>query len=239
MANSWSWARASSPPGDLAGVVAWAAHDSAQYPQAVKYLTLAVHAARERGDRNLTAHLLQCLAVVRSYVGHPQLARDCIALALALYGTRNTASPVLCAGLHALDARFAAPLGQPRDALRAVHLAQEIFTENNPDPPRPSSPTSTKPNSPPPSAKSCSSSPGNRHRTARAARHRPRSRPAVHPASSKPAHTTAEQAAVIGTGLDSARVRRRYRDLTREPGQEGRRLTEVAADVSDGLRGMN
>jgi hypothetical protein len=117
---------------DLAGVVGWAAHDSARYSQAVTYLTQAVHAARESGDRNLTAHLLQCLARVWGYAGHPQLARDCVAL--ALYGARNTASPVLRAGLHALDARFAALLGQPRDALRSVHLAQEIFTEDTPDP---------------------------------------------------------------------------------------------------------
>ncbi|MGW4595369.1 hypothetical protein ACWEOA_08545 [Streptomyces sp. NPDC004457] len=91
-----------------------------------------MHAARESGDTNLTAHLLQCLARVWGYVGHTQPARGCIAL--ALYGARNTVSPVLRAGLHALDARFAALLGRPRDALRAVHLAQETFTEDSPDP---------------------------------------------------------------------------------------------------------
>ncbi|MGW1071553.1 transcriptional regulator [Streptomyces sp. NPDC002537] len=117
--------------GDLCGVVGWAAHDSADYPTAVRYLTMAVQAARESGDRNLTAHLLQCLARVWGYVGHPQLARDCIAL--SLYGARNTASPVLRAGLHALDARFAALLGIPRDALRSIGLAQEIFTEDETD----------------------------------------------------------------------------------------------------------
>ncbi|WP_260868026.1 hypothetical protein [Streptomyces sp. SAJ15] len=71
---------------------------------------MAVHAARESGDRNLTAHLLQCLARIWGYLGRPDLASDCIAL--ALYGTRNDAHPVLRAGLYALGARFAALRGR-------------------------------------------------------------------------------------------------------------------------------
>lgn len=223
--------------GDLAGVVGWAAHDSANYPQAVTYLTLAVHAAREGGDRNLTAHLLQCLARVWGYVGHPQNARDCIAL--ALYGTRNTASPVLRAGLHALDARFAALLCQPRDALRAIHLAQEIFTEDNPNP-HPAFVSYLD-------EAELSSTLGEvllflarKTNTAQHAQHaitllataaghradhrvRSRAFDAIALARAQlftgqfeAAHATTEQAAGLGAGLDSARVRRRYRDLARE-----------------------
>ncbi|MER6684618.1 transcriptional regulator [Streptomyces olivaceoviridis] len=223
--------------GDLAGVVGWAAHDAAHYPQAIKYLTLAVHAARESGDTNLTAHLLQCLARVWGYVGHTQLARDCIAL--ALYGARNTASPVLRAGLHALDARFAALLGRPRDALRAVHLAQEIFTEDSPDP-APAFVSYLD-------EAELSSTLGEvllflarKTDTAQHAQraidllataanhradHRVRSRAfdsiglaraQLFTGQFEAAHATAEQAVAIGTRLDSARVRRRYRDLARE-----------------------
>jgi hypothetical protein len=47
--------------------------------------------------------------------------------ALALYGARNTANPVLRAGLHAL-------LGLPRDTLCATHLAQEIYAEDDTEP---------------------------------------------------------------------------------------------------------
>jgi hypothetical protein len=114
---------------DLAGVVGWAAHDAGNYPAAVRYLTLAVHAAREGHDRSLTAHLLQCLARVWGYLNHPTRARDCVAL--ALYGARTTASPALRAGLHALDARFAALLGEEREALRAIHTAREIFADGS------------------------------------------------------------------------------------------------------------
>jgi hypothetical protein len=114
---------------DLAGVVGWASYDAGNYPAAISYLMLAVHAAREGHDRSLTAHLLQCLARIWGYLGKPAHARDCVAL--ALYGARNTASPLLRAGLHALDARFAALLGDERGSLRAVQHAREIFAEGS------------------------------------------------------------------------------------------------------------
>ncbi|WFB11333.1 hypothetical protein LRS74_33095 [Streptomyces sp. LX-29] len=113
---------------DLAGCVGWMSHDVAQGPAAIRYLTMAVHAARESGDRNLTSHLLQCLARIWGYLGRPDLASDCIAL--ALYGTRNDAHPVLRAGLYALAARFAALQGEAPEALRSVRHAQEIFHEH-------------------------------------------------------------------------------------------------------------
>lgn len=223
--------------GDLAGVVGWAAHDSANYPAAVKYLTLAIHAARESGETNLTAHLLQCLARVWGYVGHPQLARDCIAL--ALYGARNTASPVLRAGLHALDARFAALLGLPRDALRAIHLAQEIFTEEgtDPDPAFVSYLDEAELSSTLGEVLLFLARKTDTTTHARAAvdllataasqraEHRVRSRAfdaialaraQLFTGQFEAAHATAEQAAAVGSALDSARVRRRYRDLARE-----------------------
>jgi len=117
---------------DLAGCVGWMSHDVAQWPAAIRHLTLAVHAARESGDRNLTAHLLQCLARIWGYLGRPDIASDCIAL--ALYGTRNSAHPVLRAGLHSLAARFASLQGDSSEALRNVRHAQEIFAEETPEP---------------------------------------------------------------------------------------------------------
>ncbi|MCO8308824.1 transcriptional regulator [Streptomyces sp. RKCA744] len=116
---------------DLAGCVGWMSHDIAQWPAAIRSLTLAVHAARESGDDNLTGHLLQCLARIWGYLGRPDTAADCIAL--ALYGTRNSAHPVLRAGLYSLAARFAAMRNQSREALRNVRHAQEIFHEETSD----------------------------------------------------------------------------------------------------------
>ncbi|MER8160193.1 transcriptional regulator [Streptomyces sp. NPDC094472] len=113
---------------DLAGCVGWMSHDAAQWPAAIRHLTLAVHAAREGGDRALTAHLLQCLARIWGYLGRPDTAADCIAL--ALYGTRHGTHPVLRAGLHSLAGRFAALQGNSREALRNVRHAQEIWAED-------------------------------------------------------------------------------------------------------------
>ncbi|MFH8618650.1 hypothetical protein ACH4E8_26800 [Streptomyces sp. NPDC017979] len=118
--------------GDLAGCVGWMSQDTAHWPAAIRYLTLAIHAARESGDRNLTAHLLQCLARVWGYLSHPDTAADCIAL--ALYGTRNSAHPVLRAGLHCLAARFAALQGDTPEALRNIRDAQEIFHRSTTEP---------------------------------------------------------------------------------------------------------
>ncbi|MEU0845705.1 transcriptional regulator [Streptomyces sp. NPDC005962] len=116
---------------DLAGCVGWMSHDVAQWPAAIRNLTLAVHAARESGDANLTAHLLQCLARIWGYLGRPDTGADCIAL--ALYGTRNSAHPVVRAGLYSLAARFAAMRNQSTEALRNVRHAQEIFHEDASD----------------------------------------------------------------------------------------------------------
>jgi len=117
---------------DLAGCVGWMSHDTAQRAAALKYLTLAVHAARESGDRELTAHLLQCLARVWGYLNRPDIAAD--GIALALYGARREVHPVQRAGLHALAARFAALQGNAVEAVREVRLAQEIFAQDGPGP---------------------------------------------------------------------------------------------------------
>ncbi|MFB8761152.1 hypothetical protein [Nocardiopsis alba] len=113
---------------DLAGVVGWMSHDAAQWQASVRYLTLAVHAARESNDRELTAHLLQCLARVWGYLGRADTAADCIGL--ALYGARS-AHPVLRAGLHALGGRFAALQGQETEALRHITQALELFAQEH------------------------------------------------------------------------------------------------------------
>lgn len=113
---------------DLAGVVGWMSHDAAQWQAAVRYLILAVHAAREADDRELTAHLLQCLARVWGYLGRADTAADCIGL--ALYGARS-AHPVLRAGLHALGGRFAALQGQEAEALRHVNQALDLFAQEH------------------------------------------------------------------------------------------------------------
>jgi hypothetical protein len=117
---------------DLAGCVGWMSHDTGRRDAALRYLTLAVHAARESGDRGLTAHLLQCQARVWGYLSRPGIAAD--GIALALYGARRQVHPVQRAGLHALAARFAALQGDAEESLREIRLAQEIYASGSGDP---------------------------------------------------------------------------------------------------------
>lgn len=77
-------------------------------------------------SKTALAKAVTTLAIQR---GHPRHARACVAL--ALYGARDTASPVLRAGLRALDARFAALLNDEREILRAVHNSREIFADGS------------------------------------------------------------------------------------------------------------
>lgn len=110
---------------DLCGVAGWMSHDSGLIPDAIRYLVLGVQAAKESGDRALGAHLLQCLARVHGYINQPAAALEFVTL--ALYGSRDAATPRVRAGLHALEARFSAMLRREQDTLGALRRAQESF----------------------------------------------------------------------------------------------------------------
>ncbi|RBQ18085.1 transcriptional regulator [Spongiactinospora rosea] len=115
---------------DLCGVAGWMSHDTGASDEAIRYLVLATQAAKESGDRNLAAHLLQCLARVYGYLGQPAPALEFITL--ATYGSRETATPRIRSGLYALEARFNAMLGRERPALQAINRSLETFTESCP-----------------------------------------------------------------------------------------------------------
>ncbi|MFI0420491.1 hypothetical protein [Spongiactinospora sp. 9N601] len=115
---------------DLCGVAGWMSHDIGATDEAIRYLVLATQAAKEGGDRNLAAHLLQCLARVYGYIGHPAPALELVTL--ATYGSRETATPRIRSELYALEARFNAMLGRERPTLQAINRSLEIFTETSP-----------------------------------------------------------------------------------------------------------
>ncbi|PZG45037.1 transcriptional regulator [Spongiactinospora gelatinilytica] len=115
---------------DLCGVAGWMSHDIGATDEAVRYLVLATQAAKEGGDRNLAAHLLQCLARVYGYIDKPAPALEFITL--ATYGSRETATPRIRSGLYALEARFNAMLGRERPTLQAINRSLETFAETGP-----------------------------------------------------------------------------------------------------------
>ncbi|GAA4198098.1 hypothetical protein GCM10022252_47980 [Streptosporangium oxazolinicum] len=111
---------------DLSGMAGWMSHDAGACEDAIRYLVLAVQAAKESGDRNLAAHLLQCLARVYGYIGQPEAALEFVTL--ALYGSRETATPRIRAGLYALEGRFNAMLRRDRETLRSIGHTHDAFS---------------------------------------------------------------------------------------------------------------
>ncbi|MFD8560563.1 hypothetical protein ACFV1N_25095 [Streptosporangium canum] len=113
--------------GELASVAGWMSHDCGMHAAAQHYFLLGLRSAKEAGDANLGAHLLNCMA---RQAGHQDRPQDALELVhLALYGARNTATPTIRAILHSLEARSYAVMGRP-DFDRAAGLAEDAFARS-------------------------------------------------------------------------------------------------------------
>ncbi|MFG1809831.1 hypothetical protein [Streptomyces sp. NPDC049040] len=115
---------------DLAALAGWMSYDVGLQPTAQKYLVLALHAAKEAGDRPLGAFILSSMSRQMIHLDRPDDALELIHL--AQYGSRDTASATTQAMLHALEARAYANMGQVNKCHRAVRAAEDTFTESRP-----------------------------------------------------------------------------------------------------------
>lgn len=120
---------------DLAALAGWMSYDVGLQPTAQKYLVLALHAAREAGDRPLGAFILSSMSRQMIHLERPDDALELIHL--AQYGSRESAGATTQAMLHALEARAYANMGQVNKCHRAVRLAEDAFADARPgeDPP--------------------------------------------------------------------------------------------------------
>jgi len=116
---------------DLAGVAAWMSFDVNLHAIAQHYFTLALHAAKEAGDRNLGAHILNCMARQMNHLRRPDDALELIQL--AQYGARHSATATTRAMLHSLEARSYAVMGRLDDFDRAAGHADDAFRHANAD----------------------------------------------------------------------------------------------------------
>lgn len=114
---------------DLASLAGWMSYDVGLQPTAQKYLVLALHAAKEAGDRPLGAFILSSMSRQMIHLDRPDDALELIHL--AQYGSRDSATPTTQAMLHALEARAYANMGQVNKCHRAVRLAEDTFTESD------------------------------------------------------------------------------------------------------------
>ncbi|MCF4140535.1 hypothetical protein L1856_32365 [Streptomyces sp. Tue 6430] len=121
---------------ELAELAGWMSYDVGLQPTAQKYFVLALHAAKEAGDRPLGSYVLSSMSRQMIHLGRPEDALELIHL--AQYGSRDCASPRTQSMLYAMEARAYANMGQPGRCKRAVRMAEETFADaddwDEPDP---------------------------------------------------------------------------------------------------------
>ncbi|WP_210588093.1 hypothetical protein [Streptomyces sp. GESEQ-35] len=122
--------------GELAELAGWMSYDVGLQPTAQKYFVLALHAAKEAGDKPLGSYILSSMSRQMIHLGRPEDALELIHL--AQYGSRDCASPRTQSMLYAMEARAYANMGQPGKCKRAVRMAEDTFGEadewDDPDP---------------------------------------------------------------------------------------------------------
>ncbi|MGW1541016.1 transcriptional repressor NsdA [Streptomyces sp. NPDC002309] len=112
---------------ELAELAGWMSYDVGLQPTAQKYFVLALHAAKEAGDRPLGSYVLSSMSRQMIHLGRPEDALELIHL--AQYGSRDCASPRAQAMLYAMEARAYANMSQPGKCKRAVRMAEDTFAE--------------------------------------------------------------------------------------------------------------
>ncbi|KUL39808.1 NsdA [Streptomyces sp. NRRL F-4489] len=120
---------------ELAELAGWMSYDIGLQPTAQKYFVLALHAAKEAGDRPLGSYILSSMSRQMIHLGRPDDALELIHL--AQYGSRETATPRTQAMLYAMEARAYAGMGQPSKVKRAVRMAEDTFSDITPGEPEP------------------------------------------------------------------------------------------------------
>jgi len=112
---------------ELAELAGWMSYDVGLQPTAQKYFVLALHAAKEAGDKPLGSYVLSSMSRQMIHLGRPEDALELIHL--AQYGSRDCAGPRTQAMLYAMEARAYANMGQPGKCKRAVRMAEDTFAD--------------------------------------------------------------------------------------------------------------
>ncbi|MGY6024385.1 transcriptional repressor NsdA [Streptomyces spinosirectus] len=112
---------------ELAELAGWMSYDVGLQPTAQKYFVLALHAAKEAGDKPLGSYVLSSMSRQMIHLGRPEDALELIHL--AQYGSRDCASPRTQSMLYAMEARAYANMGQPGKCKRAVRMAEDTFAD--------------------------------------------------------------------------------------------------------------
>lgn len=112
---------------ELAELAGWMSYDVGLQPNAQKYFVLALHAAKEAGDKPLGSYILSSMSRQMIHLGRPDDALELIHL--AQYGSKDCATSRTQAMLYAMEARAYANMGQPSKCKRAVRMAEDTFSD--------------------------------------------------------------------------------------------------------------
>ncbi|MCA1222858.1 transcriptional repressor NsdA [Streptomyces sp. 8L] len=112
---------------ELSELAGWMSYDVGLQPNAQKYFVLALHAAKEAGDRALGSYILSSMSRQMIHLGRPDDALELIHL--AQYGSRDCATPRTQSMLYAMEARAYAGMGLPSKCKRAVRMAEDSFAD--------------------------------------------------------------------------------------------------------------
>ncbi|MCH0541256.1 hypothetical protein I3F58_17120 [Streptomyces sp. MUM 203J] len=112
---------------ELAQLAGWMSYDVGLQPTAQKYFVLALHAAKEAGDKPLGSYILSSMSRQMIHLGRPDDALELIHL--AQYGSRDCATARTQAMLYAMEGRAYANMGQPSKCKRAVRMAEDTFVD--------------------------------------------------------------------------------------------------------------
>lgn len=112
---------------ELAELAGWMSYDVGLQPTAQKYFVLALHAAKEAGDKPLGSYILSSMSRQMIHLGRPDDALELVHL--AQYGSRDCATPRTQAMLYAMEARAYANMGQPSKCKRAVRMAEHTLSD--------------------------------------------------------------------------------------------------------------
>ncbi|MEV4435159.1 hypothetical protein [Streptomyces sp. NPDC049585] len=115
---------------ELAELAGWMSYDVGLHPTAQKYFVLALHAAKEAGNRPLGSYILSNMSRQMIHLGRADDALELIHL--GQYGSRESATPRTQAMLYAMEARAYANMGQPAKVKRAVNMAEDCFADISP-----------------------------------------------------------------------------------------------------------
>ncbi|MEU3188043.1 hypothetical protein ABZ707_28150 [Streptomyces sp. NPDC006923] len=116
---------------ELSELAGWMSYDVGLQPNAQKYFVLALHAAKEAGDKPLGSYILSSMSRQMIHLGRPDDALELVHL--AQYGSRECATARTQAMLYAMEARAYANMGQPSKCRRAVRMAEDTFSDAGAD----------------------------------------------------------------------------------------------------------